>query len=319
MEVDETYPPPKGLKLEVVVPRVTGSELSSAATPVPSSASSDAETSEAVTDDVSSDSENVGKRLRKRSNAPIIVSDDESEVELLPKGKRSKAARKATSKPKMKRAKKSESSDFEFDGEDSDEDEEADFEESGMESEPAPKKKAVKKVASKPYRPPKKSTKSSDTEMDVDEASSKKAKGRKRKNDAADKDERPSKKQKLREETDPWKLKSKGVKDDWKKMHSPPLEMFYFARMVIDEYTYLEGKILTVVSKLTATRRWVLSGTPPIHDFASLKTIAAFLDIHLGVDDDGEGQSAIVKKRRREQTGKLLSLRVVYYPISLWV
>ena len=51
------------------------------------------------------------------------------------------------------------------------------------------------------------------------------------------------------------------------------------------------------------TRRWVLSGTPPIHDFASLKTIAAFLDIHLGVDDDGEGQSEQIKKRRREQTG----------------
>ena len=87
-------------------------------------------------------------------------------------------------------------------------------------------------------------------------------------------------------------------------MHAPPLEMFHFTRLVIDEYTYLDGKILSLVQKLTATRRWVLSGTPPIHDFAALKTISAFLDIHLGVDDDGEGQSAQVKKRKREQTGK---------------
>ena len=125
------------------------------------------------------------------------------------------------------------------------------------------------------------------------------------KNEVSDQ-EKPAKKLKLREETDPWKLKTKSVKENWRKMQAPPLEMFYFERLVIDEYTYLEGKILSLVTKLTATRRWVLSGTPPIHDFASLKTIAAFLDIHLGVDDDGEGHSAQVKKRRREQTGMLL-------------
>ena len=96
-------------------------------------------------------------------------------------------------------------------------------------------------------------------------------------------------------------------------MKSPPLEMFHFERLVIDEYTYLNGKILSMVSKLTATRRWVLSGTPPIHDFASLKTIAAFLDIHLGVDDDGEGQSEQIKKRRREQTGTYLGSSSIYF------
>jgi hypothetical protein len=80
--------------------------------------------------------------------------------------------------------------------------------------------------------------------------------------------------------------------------------MFHFARKVVDEYTYLDGKILSMVTKLTAGRHWVLSGTPPIHDFGALKTISAFLNLHLGVDDDAEGQSVQVKKRRREQTGK---------------
>ena len=38
--------------------------------------------------------------------------------------------------------------------------------------------------------------------------------------------------------------------------------------------------------------------------FGTLKTIATFLDAHLAVDDNGEGTSAEVKKRRREQTGE---------------
>ena len=59
-----------------------------------------------------------------------------------------------------------------------------------------------------------------------------------------------------------------------------------------------------MITKLRGDHRWVLSGTPPTHDFGSVKTIAAFLDIHLGIDDEGEGKSEMVKKRIREQTGE---------------
>ncbi|KXN87439.1 Putative SWI/SNF-like matrix-associated actin-dependent [Leucoagaricus sp. SymC.cos] len=106
----------------------------------------------------------------------------------------------------------------------------------------------------------------------------------------------------------------KPVKRDWTQMQAPPMEIFHFARKVIDEYTYLDGKIHSLITKLSAERKWVLSGTPPIHDFAALKTIAAFLNLHLGVDDDGEGQSQEVKKRRREQTAveKFHSFREVH-------
>ena len=86
-------------------------------------------------------------------------------------------------------------------------------------------------------------------------------------------------------------------------MQSPPLEMFHFARKVVDEYTYLDGKIHALVTRITADRHWVLSGTASIHDFAAVKTIAAHLNLHLGIDDDNEGKSVEVKKRRREQTG----------------
>lgn len=125
-----------------------------------------------------------------------------------------------------------------------------------------------------------------------------------KKRKAEDDDARPAKKQKRREDTDPWKLRSPAVRREWSQMRAPPLEMFHFARKVVDEYTYLDGKIHSMVTNITAERHWVLSGTPPIHDFGALKTISAFLNLHLGVDDDGEGQSIQVKKRKREQTGE---------------
>jgi len=155
------------------------------------------------------------------------------------------------------------------------------------------------------------SSKSDDDSMDVDEPpsspSSEKSAGKKRK--AASAKEAPAKKQKRREDTDPWRLETVAVRRDWTQMKSPPLEIFHFSRVVVDEYTYLTGKVHSMVTKLTADRRWVLSGTPPIHDFGAVKTIAAHLNLHLGIDDDGEGQSAMIKKRIREQTSAFLASR----------
>jgi hypothetical protein len=166
-----------------------------------------------------------------------------------------------------------------------------------------------RKTKSKPVPRPRKKTESTAStngtdgdDMDVDKPPN--TNGRKSTKRKATDDKPVAKKQKRREDSDPWKLESAAVKRDWTEMRAPPLEMFHFARVVIDEYTYLDGKAHALVTNLTAERHWVLSGTPPIHDFAAVKTISAFLNVHLGVDDDGEGQSAQVKKRRREQTGK---------------
>lgn len=151
------------------------------------------------------------------------------------------------------------------------------------------------------------SGRSEEEAMDVDDASglsdegsSQAAKKRKR----ADSEKKPKKPKVLRETVDPWKLRGAATRRDWTEMKAPPLEMFHFSRVVVDEYTYLGGKTLSMISRLSSDRHWVLSGTPPVHDFAAVKTIAKFLDVHLGVDDDGEGTSAAVKKRIREQTGK---------------
>ncbi|KAG5638137.1 hypothetical protein H0H81_001656 [Sphagnurus paluster] len=257
-------------------------------------------------------------RRRITTRKPMIVSDESGESS----EEKPKKSKKASTKkrPSKKTLKSDESSDYEgSSAEESDSDVEDDLVSSGEESsgsrlkaQPKGKVKPKTNGATRPKaipRPKKVSGKKTDAsssnddtegdDMDVDDETPKPKKSTKRK--AADDDERPAKKQK-RADNDPWKLESKAVQKEWTNMRAPPLEMFHFARKVVDEYTYLDGKVHSLVTKITADRNWVLSGTPPIHDFGALKTIAAFLNLHLGVDDDGEGQSAEIKKRRKEQT-----------------
>jgi hypothetical protein len=257
------------------------------------------EVSSSAEDDQSDgDEEQPVQRLSRKVSKMAVYVHSDSEEE-----KPTKAARGS-----KKRA-RSESPDFivsDSDGEDEgDDDDDNSVDVSDVEDFDALKAKSRAKPKAKPKASakPKKKARTSESEdaMDVDEpvstseASSSKSKKRKR-------EEKPKKPKELREAKDPWKLRG-AAKRDWKQMQSPPLEMFHFARKVVDEYTYLDGKIHALVTRITADRHWVLSGTPPIHDFASVKTIAAHLNLHLGIDDDNEGKSVEVKKRRREQTG----------------
>lgn len=291
--------PMNGKVMEVLVPAVpkrTSSPSTRASSP-PSS----------IVEDEESDAPRPKRNGAARK--VIEISDDEDEVSPPPKKNG-----KAKAKPK-KRASKSDASDYEQSGSEQSE-EDASEVVSDEEDIPKPKKtkakakpKAVKKKSGSSDAAP-----SSDDAMDVDDApSSSKAKGKgkaasskKRKSMEPSSDEeevkRPAKKR--RHDTDPWKLKSAAVRRDWTQMCSPPLEMFHFARKVIDEYTYLEGKVHSMVTKLSADRQWVLSGTPPIHNFSELKTIATFIGVHLGVYDDGEGSAQSQKKAKKEQTGK---------------
>ncbi|TPX64723.1 hypothetical protein SpCBS45565_g05673 [Spizellomyces sp. 'palustris'] len=117
-----------------------------------------------------------------------------------------------------------------------------------------------------------------------------------------------------REDKDPWYLQTQSVQKNWKKMQCPPLEMFYFNRIVVDEYTYVTGKDYACILELRSNYRWVLSGTSPVHEFATVKTIASFLGLHLGVDDDAEIGEDMVKKRLNERTAaeKFHSFREVH-------
>ncbi|KAF5387319.1 hypothetical protein D9757_005715 [Collybiopsis confluens] len=284
-----------------------------------SSPSSGHGTPSAVEDEEDSDVPQI--RVRRAVRRPIVVySDDDSSSE----PPKPKSTKKSAAKPSVKNGKarkavqpkrtKSDDDDDSFAEESSD----ADPEESDASSEyvsdndePAPKSKPRKKpAAKKPAAARVTPSSTTDDDMDVDDPPKPSAKKGKRK--ATDEGNRPAKKQRI--DSDPWKLGSSKVRNDWTRMQAPPLEMFHFARLVVDEYTYLDGKIHALVTHLSASRQWVLSGTPPIHDFGALKTISAFLNVHLGIDDDSEGQSAEVKKRRRERTDveKFHSFREVH-------
>ncbi|CCM02538.1 uncharacterized protein FIBRA_04640 [Fibroporia radiculosa] len=314
--------PKSGVIMEVVIPVTKKRRLSISSSVASSSA---AETTQAEEDD--SDSPRPPAR-RLTKGRPVMLSDDEednnnSDDDFEPDDDDPKPKRSTRKAVYVKRSKKvSKSSDYEESPAEETESEAESIADVSMASEDerprkkaAPKPKAKAKAKTKAKVSARKSaTTSSDDIMDVDETDSAKPKKTSRKRKADDEDAKPVKKQKKREDTDPWKLKSGAVKSDWTRMQAPPLEMFHFSRKVVDEYTYLDGKIHSMVTNLTAERHWVLSGTPPIHDFAALKTISAFLDLHLGVDDDGEGQSVQVKKRRREQTAveKFHSFREVH-------
>lgn len=90
-------------------------------------------------------------------------------------------------------------------------------------------------------------------------------------------------------ELDPWGLSKAAVKKNYKAMVSPPLEMYFWNRVVVDEFTYLADKsrerVLEVVRKLNSTFRWCLSGTPRHGNFNDICSLAELLGVHLGIDE----------------------------------
>ncbi|OOF92487.1 hypothetical protein ASPCADRAFT_517877 [Aspergillus carbonarius ITEM 5010] len=79
---------------------------------------------------------------------------------------------------------------------------------------------------------------------------------------------------------------SKGRDQSWETVRNPLLHAFSFNRLIIDEFTYANPERLSPLLALRARSKWVLSGTPPLNDFADVNSIAPFLGVHLGVDED---------------------------------
>jgi len=126
------------------------------------------------------------------------------------------------------------------------------------------------------------------------------------------------KKEKKEKKEKPYNVDPFGMKKvtSLEKVKCPPLQMFHFARIVVDEYTYVKGNDYPLVASLKANNRWVLSGTPPLDDFADVKTLAGFLGIHLGIDDDAAG---VLKRHhinaiRKDRTSKWLMFGVTRHP-----
>ncbi|KAL3480708.1 hypothetical protein BJX99DRAFT_266140 [Aspergillus californicus] len=76
--------------------------------------------------------------------------------------------------------------------------------------------------------------------------------------------------------------------EDWQTLTTPLFHAFEFNRLVIDEFTYANIERLAPLLALQARSTWILSGTPPLNDFADVNTIAPFLGVHLGIDDDSD-------------------------------
>ncbi|GAA5867419.1 hypothetical protein JCM3774_002898 [Rhodotorula dairenensis] len=101
---------------------------------------------------------------------------------------------------------------------------------------------------------------------------------------------------------DEWDLLSTAARKDWTQIRGPPLPVFSWARVVLDEFSYTEGASLVGIHTCRGRARWILSGTPPLRDFSEVKSIASLLDVHLGIDDQNEGVADQVVIRNKEAT-----------------
>ncbi|CAJ2509459.1 Uu.00g144850.m01.CDS01 [Anthostomella pinea] len=91
----------------------------------------------------------------------------------------------------------------------------------------------------------------------------------------------------------------------------PLIHLFRFNRLVVDEYHYLNNdkhldNVVASVSikRISALKRWVLSGTPALNNFSDVDQIASYLGIKLGRYHFGDGVETTQSDnmRRRDQT-----------------
>ena len=301
----EPQPKPKRMVFDgVEVPRLEDLTRKMAKTKVVSEAGTDTEASSAASS--GGPSERLVRRRKSIAAATYIVDTDEEEEDDQPIRRRSGRS-EATDEDDFELLSEEEAaSDFELEG-DMEEEGEEDEEEDAIltaEEEENPMMGKAKAKASKPVkRPAAKPKASKKRKVMSDDEGSKPVEGPVMKKQKV---EKPKKPRASRAIMDPWKLATKDVQEDWTQMHAPPLHMFHFHRIVIDEFTYTKKEQVAhaYVTQLAATCRWVMSGTPPTGDFAAVKGIATFLGIHLGVDDDAEGTTEEVKAKIQDKTGK---------------
>ncbi|OQE11510.1 hypothetical protein PENVUL_c002G04166 [Penicillium vulpinum] len=91
----------------------------------------------------------------------------------------------------------------------------------------------------------------------------------------------------------------KTFNQDWRTVKAAFIHAFSFNRLVIDEYTYAGEERQASLLSLQARSKWILSGTPGLDEFADIKSIARYLGLHLGVDDDGDCDKPTQNSRLR--------------------
>ena len=86
---------------------------------------------------------------------------------------------------------------------------------------------------------------------------------------------------------------------------APLLHLFSFRRVVTDEFTYVQGKQLSALLELVASRKWVLSGTPPLGNFREINNMAMLLGTKLSTDDNDGGvfeSQSTLKEKMKDKT-----------------
>lgn len=82
------------------------------------------------------------------------------------------------------------------------------------------------------------------------------------------------------------------------------MEMFTFARIVIDEFPYAEKDARRSIIGLSARAKWLLSGTLPLHDFADVKSMAELVGVNLGIDDYASMPADVFRAAVADKTGQ---------------
>jgi hypothetical protein len=88
---------------------------------------------------------------------------------------------------------------------------------------------------------------------------------------------------------------------------APLLHLFSFRRVVTDEFTYVQGKNLSLLLQLDAPRKWALSGTPPLGSFREVNNMAMLLGTKISTDDNDGGvfeSQSTIKEKMKDKTCK---------------
>lgn len=73
------------------------------------------------------------------------------------------------------------------------------------------------------------------------------------------------------------------------KINSPLFEMFYWNRLVVDEFHQMDAKDHNCIVSLVADKRWGLSATPAMDDCYDISRMASILGLHLRTGSDARG------------------------------
>ncbi|GAB1740320.1 hypothetical protein NU219Hw_g5429t1 [Hortaea werneckii] len=91
---------------------------------------------------------------------------------------------------------------------------------------------------------------------------------------------------------------------DLSNIDKPLFEMFYFNRMIVDEFHEFKEPEYAAITAMKADKRWGLSATPAMDDFYDIAKMAGFLGVPLRIGSDAKGimKSSNIKDLRKDLT-----------------